>query len=384
MTKTRLTLTAVALCGLLLPFAGCDSAENPIAPGGSVLFITANPTEIGLSGSSTITVTGFKPDNNPLNPGTLVTLSTSIGILDETVLRTDSEGKVSTTLRGNGVAGTATVQAQVSGGGGTGGGGGDGEGGGTGGSSGATASTSVQIGEPMESQPTVVISANPTTVATGEASEISLLGRSSDGSPVEAGQRIRLTANFGRIVEQGGTGSSPTVNEVFTDSNGEAFANFIAGDRGGMGEVTAILGTSEPAMVMITIRAALNSLDLSVNPSEIDRLENGEMIQVRVVLLDAQGEPVSDTLVRLDSQFALAGGTVGCAGSINALSIGTFDDDSPLSDNDGIADATLTVRDVDVDDIPEDGTFIVSARAISEGVEICREAAVRVRGAPQP
>ncbi len=66
------------LCLLLLaivfvPAVGCDKV-NPTAPNGTILTMSANPAQISLNGTSTITVIGRKPNGSPLNRGTEVRL----------------------------------------------------------------------------------------------------------------------------------------------------------------------------------------------------------------------------------------------------------------------------------------------------------------------
>ena len=355
--KQRLLLLGLFVCVL-----ACDSA-NPIAPSGTVLSVTANPSSISLSGQATITVTGFKPDANPLNPGTQIILTTSLGNLYSpttgqqiSVVEIDGDGRAAAQLRGDGRAGEATIDATLS----TGGGGTGGDGGGTG----ASASATVQIGSSDTDRPTVVISANPTTIAVSAASRISLLGRNSDNTPVGSGQRIRLTSDLGIVVADRGNANSPVISSVLTDANGEAFATFIAGNRGGSGSVSAILGTSDEVMVTITIRDAIDSLFLSGSKNTVSRIETGDTVVFTATLQDAQGEPVSGTIVNFTSER------------------GTFSDNAVPSNSQGEAQATLTVRSDDVQDIPEDGTFNVRASATSEGNTRDATVPITVLGAP--
>lgn len=343
-------LLFLALCACVL---ACDSA-NPVAPTGSVLSINANPTQISLSGSSSqITVTGFKPDGNPLNPGTQVLVGTDVGNLFDaasggnlvSTIEVGGNGQAVAFLRGDGRTGSATVTATLT----------------TGGEASATAT--VQIGETDTSRPTVVIDANPTIIPTNGVSRINMLGRNSDNSPVGAGQRIRLTADLGTLVRDGGGVGDPVVSEALTDANGEAFVTFIAGDRAGMGEVSAILGTSEESTVSITIRSALDSLDLTANPQTIQRLDAGETIELQVVVNDAQGLPIPSVLIRFNT-------------------LGSLSNNPVPTNSQGVAEATLTVRAIDVQAIPENGTFTITATGTSEGVELTDSETVTVLGMP--
>jgi hypothetical protein len=101
------SVCAVAALGL-----SCDSAI-PTAPAGTILTISANPSQISLNGSSTITVVGRKPNGSPLNEGTEIFFSTDLGSVNPAVTAVDEDGVARTTLRGDGRVGTAAVEARV-------------------------------------------------------------------------------------------------------------------------------------------------------------------------------------------------------------------------------------------------------------------------------
>ena len=352
--KNRLLLLGLCACAL-----ACDSA-SPVAPSGTVLSISANPTQISLSGeSSTITVTGFKPDGNSLNPGTQILIATDVGDLFHpqtgervSIIEVAGNGQAVALLRGDGRTGSATVTATLT----------------TGGE--ATATATVTIGETPESQPSLIISANPSTVAVLTTSLISILARAADGSALGADQRIRLTSDLGDLACEESFCDQPLAancTAVCTDQNGEAQATFTAGDRGGTGLVSALLGTSEEVSVSIEIRAALNSLALTANPTSIQRLDApGAQVALEAVLLDAQGEAVPSTLVIFDTPF----------GSLNNSSV--------LSNSQGVARAILTVTATDVVTVGEGASFTVTASATSEGETRGDSVDIVVQGAPNP
>ena len=347
---------------LLLVGVSCDSIDNPIAPSGSVLNITASPTQIGLTGDgSTITVSGFKPDGNPLNPGTQLQLSTDIGALrpaggggcgsGQTIARldVDTSGQATALLCGNGQTGAATVTARLVN------------------SAEGEATVGVQIGSDATTQPSIVISANPTIVATLDTSTITILARAVDGSPLGAGERIRLTSDLGSLrcpVSNCPGESSNPCSAVCTNGVGEATATYVAGDRSGTGTVSAIVGTSEEQTVNITINAALDSLSLTVAPQSITRSDAGVQVTLTAVLLDPVGTPLNNVLVRFDSQA------------------GSLDNAVAQTNTQGQAIATLTVRDVDVQNIQQNGTFTVTATATSEGETRSDTKSITVLGSP--
>ena len=92
-----------------LALAAC-SEGTPVAPENAVLRVSAYPTRIGKTGSSTIAVSAYRSNGNPVNPGTEIRLSSTVGRVDE-VVYTDDAGQARGTLRGDGQVGTATVRA---------------------------------------------------------------------------------------------------------------------------------------------------------------------------------------------------------------------------------------------------------------------------------
>ncbi len=108
MRLSRRLARGASLLALLFT-ASCEEG-TPVSPVGAILRISANPTRIGTTGSSAITIQVLRSNGNPVNPGTEVRLSTTIGRIDE-VVHTDNDGVARATLRGDGRAGTATISA---------------------------------------------------------------------------------------------------------------------------------------------------------------------------------------------------------------------------------------------------------------------------------
>jgi len=92
-----------------LSLVGCDKA-TPVAPDGTALVVSANPSQISLTGTSTITVVGRRPDGNPLNPGTEIRLSSDIGTIDS-IVAVDSTGTAKATFHADGRSGPAKITA---------------------------------------------------------------------------------------------------------------------------------------------------------------------------------------------------------------------------------------------------------------------------------
>ena len=391
----------LAIPALLLTVLGCDSAENPIAPSGSVVTITANPTQISLNGSTTVTVTGFRPDGNPLNPGTQITLSTTLGVLAQTVVEI-SGGSAATTLRADGRTGIATITASLPG---------AGE---------ATATVDVQIGQTAETQPTLSITATPNRINIEQNSTIAVIARNADGSrrsaagvtlrttlgqldqenlttdtngeasttlrpdgrsgtadvtgSVESSQdatpvsimilrtvvsleafpstlNTRETADITVLVRDEDnialaegydvrlTASLGTLAEstVQTGSTGEGSTIYTAADRAGTDTITAFLDNSDSASTSITIRDAPASVTLDVSPVEFTPSTAGTDFTLTVRVANAEGEPLVNELVRFE---------------LNPDSVGaTFDPPGgPATGGSGTATSTMTITDSGIPD----------------------------------
>lgn len=287
----RLALCSLALLALSLTTA-CDKA-TPVAPNGTILVVTANPSRIGLNGSSTITVVGRKPDGSALNPGTEVRFSTDRGTIDPIGIIQD--GTTTATLRADGRAGTAKVTATT-------------------GNSNTMGTIDVQIGESSDTKPTLLVSANPNDIPVNGTSTITVIARNSDGSPVSAGQTIVLTSTLGTL-----NPSRPT-----TRSDGTATSTLSAGVLSGTSTITAVLGASDAATTTVSIRDAATSIALTADPSAV---QDGvaTTVTLSALVINGQGLALTNAPVTFTTETGRLSATVVNTGS------------------DGVAEATLTL-----------------------------------------
>lgn len=218
----------LALLCLLAPALGCDKA-TPVAPENSILAISANPQRISLRGSSTITIIGRKPDGQPLNPGTEIRLTATLGSIDS-IVTTGSNGQATATFRNDGRQGTATITATT--GSATGGGGGTGTGGETGGGSTSgtlRATIDVQVGEAAKS---IILQPTPTTIPEiGGTVQLLAIVRDASGQPLP-NQGVNFTTDVGQLNSRG------TI--VQTDANGQARDRLVITEGDLAGNVSAI------------------------------------------------------------------------------------------------------------------------------------------------
>ncbi|HSS76017.1 MAG TPA: PKD domain-containing protein [Thermoanaerobaculia bacterium] len=198
-----LSILAVLSVLTVIAVVGCDKA-TPVAPGGSILVISASPTKIALNGTATITVIGRKPDGQPLNPGTEIRLSATNGSIAAIVL-TDRDGNATAIFTSNGTPGSATITAATGTGSGTGGGTTTSDGTST--TSGSlSASVTIQVGV---SAKTIVVQPTPTVIATpvpSNGTPVQLLAtvRDSNGQ-LQPGQGVNFGTELGTLDSRGGT-----------------------------------------------------------------------------------------------------------------------------------------------------------------------------------
>ncbi|HTG35913.1 MAG TPA: PKD domain-containing protein [Thermoanaerobaculia bacterium] len=214
----------------MLAAVGCDKA-SPVAPSGSILAVSANPTRIALNGSSTITIIGRKPDGNPLNPGTEIHLSATLGSIPS-IVTTNGSGTATATFQSNGRLGTARISAAI----------------GTAPAGGGTttdtpppstptsASIDVQVGA---SAKTITLQPTPTSIqSTGGDVKLLAIVRDSDGQPLP-NQGVNFTTDLGTLNSRGGI--------VNTNAQGEARDTLKVTENDLLNNATAIHVTVQSA-----------------------------------------------------------------------------------------------------------------------------------------
>lgn len=332
----KAVLRPLALCllsALVVVGVGCDSA-NPVAPSGTILTISASPTQIGLNGESVITVIGRRPDGNPIHPGTEVRFSSTLGIIDA-IVEADERGIAVARLRADGRSGTATVEASTGVGGGEGGG--------------AVATTDVVIGESDDTRPQLLVSANPDNIPVQGESVITVIARRPDGTPLGAGFEVILTTTLGTLVP-----SRPV-----TGADGVATSNLLAGDQAGTATVTAILGASAPVETQVTIREAATDISVQANPQTV--APSGGTVELSAFVTDSQGQPLQGAPVTFNSQRGTLAST-----------------DVQFTNTNGLATNTLTVTEQQLQGV---ASFEVQASTPSgTGDLITDTTTIRVQG----
>ncbi|HZF09338.1 MAG TPA: Ig-like domain-containing protein [Thermoanaerobaculia bacterium] len=268
MNVRRSLLLLSLLCVLCLGFALSCGKATPVAPTGTTLAITANPSRIDLFGTSTITVFGRKANGSNLDPGTEVRFSTDKGSIDG--ISTIKDGQATATLHGDGSSGTATVTAT------------------TGASTMVT--TKIQVGQ-GDVKPTLLVNVNPNNIPVLGKSTVTVIARNADGTAVGAGQSVIVTTDLGTLKP-----ASP----LTTDASGIATTTLTAGSQAGTATVTAIVGSSDPKTATLTIRDSAASISLQVDRTSIQS-GGDQVVNLTAFVFNAQQQPVNGATVTFSS-----------------------------------------------------------------------------------
>ncbi|MEM7481295.1 MAG: PKD domain-containing protein [Acidobacteriota bacterium] len=180
MTHKRLLGIIACLLGILLTASACDKA-SPVAPAGTTLSITVTQSRISINGETIVRVTALRMNGTPVNPGTQIRMSTTLGTIDP-IVETDANGVATASLQGDGRIGTATVTATV----------GAGEG----------ATVDVEIGETAGA---ITLQATPSSIPeTGGRVSLLALVRNAEGQPLRNGEDlVNFQADLGTLASGG-------------------------------------------------------------------------------------------------------------------------------------------------------------------------------------
>ena len=285
---------------LALLAVACDPAATLVAPQGTTLAISRSSSQVGLSGTAEITVTGRRPDGRPLERVEIF-FTTTLGSIDSPVV-TDGQGVARATFTADGRAGTATIKASTGGG-----------------TEAASVETDVRVGQAPESKPTLLVNVNPSNVPVNGTARVTVIARQSDNSPVGAGLTVILTSSLGTL--------NPA--RPVTQGDGTATSTLGAGIQAGTATITAILGTSDAATATVTIRDAATAISIQASPASIPRAPTD--VELTAFVVNAQGLPIQGAPVTFEAAAGLL------------LRTGVVSTDST-----GVAANTLEVRQQDV------------------------------------
>ena len=310
---------------------GC-SEGNPLAPTGTILTVTANPTQVSIGGTSVLTIIGRRPDGNPLADGTEIRLSTTLGSV-ESLVQTDDQGRATAVLRADSRTGTATVTVTT----------GDGT---------TMATADVIIGSTPEDRPNLILSVNPDNIPVGGTATVTVIARNADNTPVGADQEIFLTSTLGTL----------NPDRPLTDAGGIATSTLRAGAQSGTATVQAILGTSDPATATLTIFDSAAAISLQPVPASIP--STGGTVDLVASVLNAQGQPLQGAAVTF---------TASPIGSLNPAGI-------VISNSNGQASAELTVTEEQITASPGiTGIAVTATTTTGDGEQLTASAVVTIQ-----
>jgi hypothetical protein len=264
--KSRLALSFLLL-PVLLAVASCDKA-TPVAPTNATLKLTVSPGTIGSNQTANVSVEARKGDGFPVNPGTEITLSTTLGSFESQIITTDDRGLASTKLRGDGRTGDAKIRAR----------------------SGAAESDEVTISIGVGAN--VTLQASPSLVRELTADDapavinLQALIRDSAGQPL-SGALANFTTTVGRLDSRGGIRSS--------NNSGIATDRLTVGSD----DITALTGQSFPVSVEVSGAAgALVTDEATITVARRPRADftftrNGLTVSFRYRASESGSEPTS-------------------------------------------------------------------------------------------
>src|SRR5215212_6941751 len=220
LVREMLSRTVARLCALLLVVAGVACDKVPLtAPTESTILLFANGSSVPLTGGVDLVATVTEKPGTPVQNGTLVTFTTTLGRVDPPEART-TNGRATVRLLADGRSGTAKVTAL----------------------SGGATKGELEIPVGAGAADNLVLRAEPTSVgsAGGTVALIATV-RDASGNGI-AGVPVTFSTTAGQV--------SPAT--VTTDANGEAKTS-LATTR--QSTVTASAG-SKTATVEVTFNAA--------------------------------------------------------------------------------------------------------------------------------
>jgi hypothetical protein len=321
--KARLLLWALLVAGLLVSPA-CDKA-SPVAPAGTTITLSVNPTRIETAGNATVTAIVRRENGSPVNPGTIVNFSTTLGKLDPADAPTNDNGVAETRLVGAGQIGTATVTASTG--------------------AAAAATAELQIGSLASS---VTLVASPTAIGqTGGTIDLLAVVRD------DAGQLLQnLAVNFsttaGTLDSRGApllTNERGEVRDVLKVKEIDIIALTDASIT-----VSAFAATAEGEQLLetttdIAVRGLISFVSLQVTPGSV--APAGGELSLLALVRDDVGLGVSGAPVNFNTEA----GSLASGGAV------------VTADGNGQARDTLTVTAQDVDALGS-RTFNVRAETV--------------------
>jgi hypothetical protein len=221
-TRLSVRLTTLVMLGAVWSTA-CQKVPL-LAPSGSTIILTASNNAVAANGTVDLIAQVLEPSGTPPHPGTHVTFTTTLGVIEPADATTDINGQTRVTFKANGANGTATITAS--------------SGGATTGSEGA-----VKIAVGTAAVGRITLTANPATISANggsaaiTANVVDVNGNALVGVPVSFA--TSAGALSGALINTDGTGNAGTT----LTTSVEATVTATVGAAGGTGTGTGTGGT---------------------------------------------------------------------------------------------------------------------------------------------
>lgn len=208
---------AIFLLVLSAAAAGCDKLPL-LAPTNSTITLFAGSTTVQANGSTILTATILESAGTPVQNGTLISFTTTVGQISPSDARTQN-GRVTVTFSGNGQSGEAQIQANSGG-------------------AKLSAPLTIKVGGAAASR--IQLTASPGTVpSTGGSSEITAVVADANGNPL-ASVQVSFSTTAGTLANAAATTDAAGQAKTTLITNREATVTAVAGAAAtGTGGTTA-------------------------------------------------------------------------------------------------------------------------------------------------
>lgn len=211
---------ALSLLMLALPLAGCDKVALT-APTQSTITLFTNATVVALNGTTEITANVIESAGTPVQNGTLVTFTTTLGSIDPREVRTNN-GRATVRFTAGGTSGRASIVAF----------------------SGSAQSDALEVSVGAAAASRIVLSVSPGALPVGGGTVTVTATVNDENGNRLPGVPVTFTATSGTLLN--GT--------VLTDANGEARTTLTATRQS---QVTATAGNQQ-AQVTVEVSTPVN------------------------------------------------------------------------------------------------------------------------------
>ena len=235
-------MAALAVLLSAVAFQACDKVAL-VAPTGTTITLYTNAQFLPVNGSADVTASVIEANGYPVQNGTTVTFSTSLGTVQPSEAKTQ-DGKATVKLLAGTVSGTAEVNAFS-------------------GSSAAKATVKMMIGAAAVGQ--VLVSASPPTVpATGGTVQIVATIQDAGGNGL-SGVPVNFTTDFGTLSPDTAVSDTSGHARATLNTSQSATVTATAGAKNATAKITALAVPTVTITPPSTTPTALVTTSITVN-----------------------------------------------------------------------------------------------------------------------